>query len=878
MDSLLQSLAIVHSGQSSPDQINQANHKLLAFRNRPDAVALCLQLLASEQCTDVSVLHFAASSICDLIDTGSYSASSSPRVLLSVLCNRFDRPRNAPLALALQRAVGRLIVSSLNSSSSLLSDCLSLLSSSPSSSLHLFGVLERAAEFVDRLLAGKAAALAVVQMQHSASSVCSLVSSSGGLSCGALACLAAWVRLGAVPIEVLIPSGLIERMVTALSRADLAEAALQALSEVFAAPVIASFRSARSVARTTLSLDVPQQRALVLQVTKELLRLGASGGEHAHFRSSVAWAALLCDIVRQHPSLLVQLRDPLIDFLLGLLANQSSIELASQCLPVWVRLEEVASASSAEELASWRPLFARVFQLALKSFAANHWPADMDEDSLRQWRVQLEELVLSCGQVIGLDTFFAELPRVPLEVALWAAASVQVLHDGRTPYCIHSLFETLLGLPRPLPASVAVAACCAVSSYRGFLRQYQSGRMVSSVAQFCGSCLAVAPNAAAKALLDLSQTCGNQFAPDLYSIAPFVMRALSQMDAETMVLLLSMCGELASNLDERKAAPIVAEMLDRILSVTLSAATNDDQRAALCAALVGFCERSDGKCGDVYASFLERSWGRFPELALKSDEVCDAITALAVAAGFAGREVLPALASLVLRIMGHRRLSSGAVILMLKAFVVCNECPPSLVSCFAETVSQLCGLFHLRQEAADPDSLAALFDVAKRAQWNPVWREALARTIVNQRVLELLHLCQKHHGSNFKLASEVCAYQEALFQQSGPSSMGLIAAAAPSLASLHLREAVQGNPMALRFHSGPLYDLLKLVPGDSALVSLLQASLAGVVPAPKVIGTTNLLVRALHTSDNDFKNVLVDLQLVYRGRPDPEFMKMFAEL
>lgn len=106
--------------------------------------------------------------------------------------------------------------------------------------------------------------------------------------------------------------------------------------------------------------------------------------------------------------------------------------------------------------------------------------------------------------------------------------------------------------------------------------------------------------------------------------------------------------------------------------------------------------------------------------------------------------------------------------------------------------------------------------------------------------------------------------------------MGLMKAASPVLASLHLRESIQGNPLGLRFHSGPLFDMLKLFGG--ACLVLLQTALNGIVPDAKCAGTAKLLANAMQTSDTEFKNVLVDLQLMWRGRPDPEFAKTFSQL
>lgn len=862
----MQSLSVVHSLQSSPDQINAANHVLLTFRNRPDALDLCVQVLSSEQQNDAAVLHFASSCVSDLFRSS--SSVSFSRMLLGVLCSRFNRPRHGSLALALQRACGKIVASMTSPEwPCCLQDCLAMLEHRNAVDF-LFGVLQYTAEQVEQHLVGKAASLVVGQLQQAAPLVCSLCLNSPPTP-ASLGALSSWVRIGAMPMDVLVPSGLIERVVSVLISETLSEGAILVLSEVFAAPVVASFRTARSVARTSLSLDIPAQRNLVMQVTRELLRLPGRG-------RSIAWAALLCDIVRQHPTLVMspdsELREPLIDFLLSLIGNKESIEMASQSVAVWIRLEEVVSSGGFTGV--WTPVFVRVTGLALHSALPR---PGVDEDSLRQWRSQLEDLLLSCGQILGLDVFFSGLSRVPLEIVLWAISSVQVLHDGRTPFCLPSIFDALLEVKRPVAPSLALVACNALIRYRGFLRNHLDGRYVSGAAQFCGSCLAVAPAAAAKALLELSQTCGSLLAADLAAIAPFVLRALPGLDAETSALLLSMCGELASNLDETKAAPIVAELLDVVLGQICSGSKSEEQLAGMCLSVVGLAERSDGKCSMVYAQRLERAFARLSELATQCDEVCDVVCALGIASGASGQNLLSSVAALAVRVAASRRNGpSAAAIFMLKALVVSAECNEVVLGAFVEAVRRLFQLFKQRLEQIDAECFVAVFDVGKRAQWNTPWRDALCRAPVNQWLLELIPVCYKLHPSNFKLAGEVAAFEEAFVQHSGASVMGLMKAASPVLASLHLRESIQGNPLGLRFHSGPLFDMLKLFGG--ACLVLLQTALNGIVPDAKCAGTAKLLANAMQTSDTEFKNVLVDLQLMWRGRPDPEFAKTFSQL
>jgi len=401
MDAVHQSLVILYSPQSRPDQVNRANEILLAFRSHPDALALSVQTLErTEQVGDPLLLHFAASCVYDLFKASISVAQA--RSLLAVLSGRFNRPRHAQLAQALQRACGKVVALMTSAEwSTCLGECLEFLEGKGDSGLS-YGVLQQTAEHVERLLVGKAASLVVAQMQHAAPTVCSWISLLPVLSTEALGALEAWIRLGAVPVAVLVRSRLVERLVETLSSPNqrLAEAAVQVLAEEFTAPVVASFRTARSVARTSLSLDVPEQFVLVKQTAKELLRLNGAGQP-----VSVARATLLCDIVRQHISLLTfsesELQKPLLEFLLSLLG--SSVELAAPTLSVWVRLEEAVSSSNSSSI--WPSVFGRVVALALRSAASRC--GNKDEDALRQWRAQLQDTVLSGAQVS-----FQEIERV----------------------------------------------------------------------------------------------------------------------------------------------------------------------------------------------------------------------------------------------------------------------------------------------------------------------------------------------------------------------------------------------------------------------------------------------------------------------------------
>lgn len=222
----------------------------------------------------------------------------------------------------------------------------------------------------------------------------------------------------------------------------------------------------------------------------------------------------------------------------------------------------------------------------------------------------------------------------------------------------------------------------------------------------------------------------------------------------------------------------------------------------------------------------------------------------------------------------------------MRALVVLPECNERLLEALNEAVLRLASMFlqHLPYSAGAPagsaEVLAALFDVGKRAQWNPVWREGLMRSMVNHRMLELIPCCYSKFVDNFRLAGEAAAYEEALFQQlSGPSVLKAVMLCCGQLVPFHLRQSVCGHPLALRFHSGPLFDLLSRMPPSQAVPSLAEAALSGgIVPEQKVNGTVRLLAQALSEGENQFKNLLVDLQLLFRGRPDPDFAQTFAQL
>jgi hypothetical protein len=767
------SLATIQASSSCPDDLNRANGVLMSFRARPDAMSLCVQVLGSDQ-QDTLMLHFATSTLCDLFSSSVSVAHA--RYLLVVVCGRFARPRHVAFSLALQRLCGKVVVLMLSDEwPACLSDCLALMEKNRE---FVFGVLQHVADLPEKLLVAKAATLFVARLQESAAAMCTLCLNA--FSVESLIALEAWVRVGAIPTSVLVPSGLVERVVAAVNMEQFSEAAIDVLSEIFAPSLLGSFRTARSVAKTSFAIDLPKQGGLVLQVLGELLRVQTG-------RRTVVWASLVCDIIRQHPSLLMkrdnELQKQLMDFLFHLLSNPS-IEWASQSVPVWVSLEQSYSCLNAPD-PYWKAVFGRATGIALQSASAR---PGVDEDSLQLWREQLQDLVLSCGQAIGVDVFFANLNDVPLEIALWGTLAVQCLHDGKTPFCLPKLFDAVVNLSRPVSLSIANVACSTFGAYRVFLREFAGGMLVSKCARFCGACLGVAPVVAANSLLRLSETCGSALCHDLQSIAPFVMRAMQNVDSETVVLLLCMCGELTSNLEEAVAAPVIGELLDHVLLLGLPKERSEEQLSTCALACIGFCEHSEGKCGFVYAQRLARAWPRLAELTHSSDEVCQMIVALAVASGSFGSGLLPVIANHMV-VVGSQRNCCGAAVEILRAFVVLNECNDSLLNAFGDCLSRFAKLLVSTPDRTE--GLSMLFDAAKRAQWNPVWREAMSRCSANQRMMEVMpHIMREGYGS--KLRENIAAFEEALYSNANHNTMPLILAAAPMLVSVHITEGIKG--------------------------------------------------------------------------------------
>ncbi len=850
-------LSVLLSGSTaSPLQLNAANATLVAFRAQPDAFAVCADLMSSERAAgNALLLHFAVGTLCDLLET---QLGSGARLLILLkkaasVCGRLPHPA---LALAVQRLLGKagaLLI--CGEWKTCVADCLSL----PQTCLAL-GALQQLVEFVEKLLVGKAASQAVARMQDGAAAVCGAIVAQP-LTRESLRLLEAWLRVGAVPVAVLVPSGLVEKTVAALGNAALSENAISVLGELFSAPV-AVFRTARSVARTSLALDVPAQRVLVMAVLQELLRASAA-------QMSEPLVALVCDILRQHPSIILtqaDKRQQLLDYLIACLSvSPFKSSVAGSTLPVWICLEEALAGGGSKGVpAAWRAVFGKVLMLVLQSVSVTN----VEYEAMQEWRLQLEDVVLSCAQTVGLECFYDTLAKAPLETALWAATCDRVLHDGRTPYCLPHLVKSLLELPQPLSSSLlAQSACGFISGHRTFVRQNAGEKIVLPLAQFCSKCLQVAPAAAARALLDLSEVCGTQLASDLHSIAPFALRALPRLDGDTAVTLMSTCAELAANLEEARAAPVCAEIVETLLKGATSIEEDGDFAAVCGNACIAFCDRSVGRCGAVYAQWLERAWPRLSVLIKTSDEMCDLVTALAIAACDAGRELLPLIAAAMSEVFIARQ--SQSAVLFLKSFVVLNSSSDRLVAAFVTAFGKCCQM----PPQTTADTCIALFDVAKRAQWNPVWQSALASTAVTQWALACIPQCYERFGSNFKLAGEMAAFEESLFEHSGEllGSNAALQSLVVALTSMHASLCLTGNPLAMRFHSGPLWDCVRLLPPETAF-SCLASSFGRVLSESRLAQAAAHKAMQQRDSHGGFRGVIVDLQLLATGRGDPEFL------
>ena len=840
MQGLASALSALHSPHASPEQINSANAVLVAFRERRDASAQCLALLTEKPPPSPALLHFAVGTLSDSLE----SCPASPSVLFKAALDVFALAPPPPLLLALHRLLGRLAALRLLVDWPLaLSD---LLAAPPRLGL---GSLGQMADAVAALLTGKAAAQTTTRMQEKAAAVCAAVD--GSLE--SLRLLEAWLRAGAVPVTVLVPSGLVQKTVGALANPALFESAVLVLGEMFAAPVVGTFRTARSVVRTSLSIDVPAQRALVMQVVVELMRMN-------NFKSN-SLVMLLCEILRQHPTLVVapsEKQQMLIEFLFACLGSRMTMQHA---LPVWIRLEE---SIVSEAWPVWKAAFSKVLMLVLKSAHAN--PED-DE-----WRQQLEETILSCANVIGVEAFFNGLESVPLEVSLWAASAARVLHDGRSPYCLPRLFESAMQVPQPMPLVLVRSACAAFSGYRTFLREFAEGRLIVPVAQFISKSLQMAPTNVSRTLLDLSEVCDLQLSSNLVAITPMVLAALQHFDEATAVMMLSMVAELISNLEDARADSVTAEVLDCVLGLGAGASSPLSETSVV--ACAAFCERLAGKSSKVCGLRLARAWPQLAQLVRGSDEACELVTQLAIAAGLSAQNMFPAMAAELSAVLAHR--PSPAAVNFLVAFVTLGEAPEPLLAAFVESCRRCCQLVSSNLKA-HADLLTALFNVAKRTQWNREWRVALATfSPVYQGFLQLIPGCLAHLGSNFKLLEETSAFETALFQYADAALVNSqIRPVAAALVSAHLSSCLLGNPMAMRFSSGPLNDLLRLMPAQAA-AALLAPNLASILAqfdSRVAQAATSKALDSLGQSGVNFKALMVDLQLLVSGRGDDSFLR-----
>ena len=859
MEAIRSHLNVLYGANSTPEAINAANGALLAFQSSQESFQACSLLLADQQCQNGALLHFAASSVLEKLDKS--LASTFVQNLLHVVTVRYGQPDWPQLNAALERIVGKLAALRGTAEwSTCVEDILSL-SNKGKPSLAL-GALQQMAEYTQKHFVGLSAAQVVERMQKSSNLVCAAAAQIA--SPASLYLAEAWVRAGAMPMQTLVPSGLVELAARSLRRNPQGPG-LGLLTQVFAAPVM-SFRSARSMAHNTLTLDIPEHRELVRIVVQELLSVvKAYESTNNDYDDVAPLVGLVCEMLRSHPSLLDDGR--LINFLL--FALRQGEPLASHTLPVWIRLEEwMAEESNKGRHIEWTATFSSVLQLLLVS--ANQ---EKDEMESTDWRLQLEETVLSCAHVIGAETFFGMISSAPLDVALWAASCASVLHNGRTAFCLPQLFEKALAAPdNVLLEPLATSACVAIHSFRLFLKQHANGMLVRPAARFCGKCLPLSPLPASQALLELCEIAADSLAPEVITLAPFVANALPKVEGETASLLLTACAELLCVLEEKAAAPVVAELLEAILKGAVfgsNALSNVCMRGG-----VAFCDRSMGECGGVYAAGLRQAWPRLQELMRESEAGCELVSALAIAAAPQCPELLPSVAAELMLVVRNRR--SAAAVSGLRAFVTLQSVSDeSLARAFIGSIGVCCEV--LKECCPEDGELCdAFFDLMRRVLWNPAWLDALCMTPVFGWALTVLENCYACFESNFQCLNAMSRYQTcvfSLYKDSEPRLANVVNAFCPKLIAMHVKACVAGNPLAVRFRAGPLYDALLAVPVQETRFQLFLSGLTDCKLDPKLAArVAHQGVMSAQKSDAMLKAFLSDLSNAARGR-DPEFFK-----
>jgi hypothetical protein len=595
---------------------------------------------------------------------------------------------------------------------------------------------------------------------------------------------------------------------------------------------------------------------------------------------SVPIVRLLCDIVRQHPSLLLVVDAPpyqLRAFLLACLSHPSSIDIAMQTLSVWSRIEPELTARRDPD---WAQTFHHILLVVLRKWALI--TSSTSEEHVEK-RADFDETVLCCAQVMGETAFFEVLRGAAssVESALWASVAAAVLHDGRTEHCLPELFVSAFALDPATTPQLAATGCQAIVAYRLFIKQYRDGALVEPAARFCGRCLPIAATEAAKALLMLAELCGESMVAGLSFVVPLAARALPVVSEETAFALVSACAELATNLSEEASAPLTAELLDALISGTAVSRRPEN----FLGAGVALCSRSMGRSGAIYAGRLSRAW---PELLamLGSDQhyesACDFVAALATAAGPACQGMLPSVCQELVSLM-QRRGTPRAVVAM-RVFVAAASAASALGPLLASTCRAVLDYVGSRATAtsATPeasDVCCAYFELLKALLWSPPWCSLLPQAgSPLMASLQLLCTALLQYGHDFECLLALSDFELELVavSNSKPAFASLLTTVAPPLIGAHLRACLDGNPLAIRFHCHPLYELLRIVP-VAQRAQVFAAGLREVrhcLPEPW-IGTAARIASSINAA-RTFKAYMSDLFDVCRGRESADALSSYV--
>lgn len=844
----------VYNPSAPPHVVTEANAKLVAFQSSPEALPFCLKALDNSNEQDTRLLFFCVNTVYSkLAESGGIGGVQPPHVL-GLMVKHFAK--SSLLNTAICRVFGRIAATFICTQwTSCVTDCLAQISNNRP--LLCFGALQQLAEHVEKEVVGKRNQESIGRMQSHAVVVCKAIGSASVATDvifkSALDCLKAWVKIGAVPVSTMCATGVLDGCISSLAsrRVTIFSVCIDILASVFAPPA-AVFRTAGSLARASLSLDVSEQRNIVEDCLKRLVVLGGSLMKEGNVDHASSVYMLVCDIARQHVSMLT----PSVDTALTgfLLSAADHPEIAQHSMEVWVRLEEKLASLPADQVhALWSSVFSRVLTIACKVAVVN-----ADE------RERLSEVVLSCGQVLGLHRFFSSLRAAcgaNLDVALWASSCVSILHDGRSPEILPDLLGTLVQQNGEPSVNVARSGCAVIRSYRVFLKNH-GGSLLPACARFCGQCLPKVPEDAAKALLALCELCGELLVADLESIAALSARAFPLVNEETACALAGAVAELSSSVSEAAARPVILKLLQ-----TLALSESDVGFSAG----VAFCDRSEGRCQAVYAQALELSWNHLNRLMPSSDQACALVSALAIAGGSFALPMIPAIGAALCNLIRTKTRPASSCIRALRMYVVTDR---GDVGSFVECC-RVCVQFLSVEN--DGEAFGAYFDFLRRAAWNPFWKTVFINSpVIIESSTELIRQHMHRYESNFPCMTEVVGFFETLTEaasKDGHLARAVLVRALP-LVEMFALTCVCGNPLAVRFYSAPLFDLIRLERKQESIKAFARA--ISQCPGGIDPGKAAMIAKSID-AEGKFRSFMTDLCNISKGREDMSALDEYLE-